>query len=111
MLSIRDVDRPGCLPPQSQLNREEARRDEFFVHNALRLTEYALMILASHYPARCDLSGCAICGEPWRCPLVAWAADWILVGQRTGVFAHCGLVLGRKLAALLRPAPVGRRSP
>jgi hypothetical protein len=68
-------------------------RADFFSFNAFRLTEYALMVVASHTPQQVDPPVCGVCGKRWLCPLTRWAADWILTARRLGLMEVLGPLL------------------
>jgi hypothetical protein len=80
--------------------RTDALRD----YHELALTGHAFWILATHgiAPNAVFPFDCALCGKPWRCPEVVWAADWIIQAHRHGVLDQHGLRLGNDCLAVIK---------
>lgn len=76
--------RGGRLWPESK---------DFFYFNALRLTEYALMVMASHAPRDADPCVCVVCDKPWLCPLTRWASEWVVTARSLGLMEVLGPLL------------------
>jgi hypothetical protein len=99
---FRDRPKRPDIPPPSGLRLDTTTGVRAVInHAALRLSEHAFWIVASHGPARRDGGICAACQHPWRCPDAIWAAQWIAYTVETSLLERLGVELGGGVASML----------